>query len=229
MKRVKRLGLAVGVALALSWVLAGVASAEVSILPTGTPANPVQFTVSGGATRVETLSGKQVRCTSAEGVGEVTSERLGHFKIAFKGCEEPTLKVKCSDLSHTDAEAIVTLEGEFHLRTGLAGQPLGIVAFLISPDVHFLCSIILFLKLGCLAAEATRLNELVTSGSGSLKETAGENQISSIDNNAESGMESCVVQFKQGSGAEETGGVEGTLELANPKQGGSSVTALIHA
>ena len=232
MKRVRLFGLVLVSVFALGAAVAGVASAEVSFLPLGSSSLTYSFTISGGASKYQTLSGKTIACTSSSGTGEVSSERLGTFKVEFAGCEEPTLKVKCADLSQTSDNGRIKMEGEFHLRMGLSGQPLGLIAFLINPDVHLLCSILLFVLLGCMVGEIdSELEKLISEVLILIKQAAGENTILSIDNDAETAMESCDLLGKQGTGTEETSALELHWTLTNFKdvQTGASVTVLIHA
>jgi hypothetical protein len=232
MKRLKLLGLALIAVFALSAAVTAVASAElVSFLPTGSAASPVTFTAKSGAGKLETLGGGKIECASDKGTGEVTSSDAGHFVVEFEGCKNPTLGVSCADLSHTDAQGVIKVEGAFDLRMGLSGQPLGIIAFLVNPDVHFLCSIVLFTVLGCAAGEitASQLNTLTNKVEVLLKQKAGENEILSIDNLAETAMEECTLLTKQGTGTEETSGEETHEELTGFKQNGAAVTMLIHA
>jgi hypothetical protein len=232
MQRLKLLGLALVAVFALSAAVTAVASADnatYSILPEGTVAIPLNFEAISGAGKFETLSKKVIQCASDKATAKATSERLGTFRIEFKECEEPSLKVKCADLNHVDAEGIIVIEGEFHLRMGLSGQPLGIVALLFTP-VHLLCSIVLFIWSGCVAGEieAGALNTLVTEVGVLLKQTGGENTILSIDNDAQTAMENCDLSSKQGTGTAETAGLEIHEVLKNFTQGGNSVTTLIH-
>jgi hypothetical protein len=233
MQRLKLLGLALVAVFALSAAVTAVASADnatYSILPEGTVAIPLNFEAISTEGKFETLSKKVVKCASDKATAKATSERLGTFRIEFKECEEPLLKVKCADLNHTDAEGIIVVEGEFHLRMGLTSQPLGIIAFLINPAVHFLCSIVLFVVSGCVAGEieAGALNTLVSELGVLLKQAGGENTISSIDNDAQTAMETCALSSKQGNGTAETAGEETHEVLKSFTQGGNSVTTLIH-
>lgn len=233
MQRLKLLGLALIAVFALSAAVTAVASAEVSFLPEGSAAEPVKFEAKSGKGKLQILSPsvEPITCEKDKGTGEVTSQRLGHFVVEFEECSTNVggIPVKCSDLAHEDAQGIIKVEGEFHLRMGLTGQPLGIVAFLVSPDVHFLCSVTLWVVLGCAAGSITPLEELTNKVEVLLKQTAGENEILSIDNDAETAMEECTLLTKKGTGTEETSGEETHEELTNFKKNGVAVTALIHA
>ena len=232
MKRVRLLGLALVSVFALGAAVAGVASAEVSFLPLASSSLEYSFTISGGAAKFGTLAGKEITCTSSKGTGVVTSERLGTFKVEFEGCEEPKLKVKCAGLSQPSDNGIIQMEGEFHLRMGLSGQPLGLIAFLIKPDTHLLCSILLFVLLGCMVGEIdSELEKLISEVLILLKQSGGENTILSIDNDAETAMENCDLLSKQGTGTEETSALEThwTLTGFEDVQTHTSVTVLIHA
>ena len=232
MQRLKLLGLALVAVFALSAAVTAVASAEVSFLPEGSVAEPVKFKATSGLSTLEELNKQAVICNSDKGTGEVTSKTLGHFVVEFAECHATIggTAVPCADLSQKeDAVGIINVEGEFHLRMGLTGQPLGIVAFLVNPDVHFLCSIALFVVLGCAAGEITPLESLVNTVKVELFQKAGENEILSIDNEAETAMEECTLLVKKGTGTEETAGEETHEELTNFKKNGVAVTALIHA
>ena len=230
MQRLKLLGLALIAVFAASAAVTAVASAAVSFLPLASTSLSITFTAKSGAGLFETLGKKKVKCSSDKGSGEVTGETFGKFNIEFEGCEEPTLKVKCADLSQTSDNGKIKVLGElFHLRMGLTGQPLGVVGFLILP-VHFLCSIILFEVTGCVAGEITPLDTLTSPILVDIKQTAGENTILSIDNETETGMENCDLSSKQGTGNTETAGEETHEELEKFLDGlNNEVLALVHA
>ena len=231
MKRVRLLGLALVSVFALGAAVAGVASAAVSVLPLPSAALTYSAMSVGKTHTVRTLSGKAITCTGSNGTSEFTSERSGHITMELEGCEEPSLKLKCADLSQASDNGKIKIEGEFNLRMGLSGQPLGLRAFLINPDVHFLCSIVLFVLLGCSAGEIAPLNELTNEVLTLFHQSAGESEILSIDNDAETAMESCDLLSKQGTGTEETAGVELHWTEKNFKdvQTNTPVTMLVHA
>ncbi len=229
MQRVKLLALATLAVFALSAVAAAAASAEeTGFLPQATAGAPVKFEVKSGAGKFETLSKSVIECKKDKGTGEITSERLGKFAVEFEECTGP-LGVKCADLSRADATGIIAFSGgEFHLRMGLSGQPLGVVAFLLpTGGVHFLCAIALFVVTGCVAGEITPINELNMKLEVLLKQAAGENVINSIDNDAETGMEACALSSKKGAEAAETAGEETHEELEKFTKGGIATTILV--
>jgi hypothetical protein len=230
MKRLKLLGLAVFAVFALSACAAATASAETSFLPEGTEAVPVKFKATSGAGKLTTKEA-EIACLSDSSSGEITSKRLGKFEVEFKDCEEPKLKVKCSSLEHTpDSVGILSWMGEFHLRMGLTSQPLGIVALLIL-HVHVLCSILLLLILGCMAGSITPINgELTKTATISFKVKGGAekniNEITTVDNEAETEMETCKLTVEQG-GVSSQAGDETTEELEKFEKGGVATNILI--
>jgi hypothetical protein len=229
MQRLKLLGLALVAVFAFSAAVTAVASAEeVSFLPEA----PVKFAATSGAGQLQILNAalKPIKCTKDKGSGATTTKDEGTFIVEFEGCETELsgLKVKCADLGQTSDNGIIKLSGNFDLRMGLTGQPLGIMAFLVS-NIHFLCSIALFTVSGCAAGSIEKLNELVSSLSVVLKQAAGENEILSIDNLAETAMEECTLLTKKGSETAETSGEETSETLNGFTKGGVSTTVLIHA
>jgi hypothetical protein len=226
MKRVKLLGLAIVAIFALSAAAASVASAENVFLPEGTAGSPVKFTVKSGAGSLSAAEGVVIECTSDAGSGAVTSQRLGTFEVAFKGCTTLGGFVKCSELTKADSTGEIPVMGEFHMRMGLTGQPLGLILFLIL-HVHILCGPELILVLGCVVGSITPLNTLSSTGTVSLKTVkAGENEITTADNEAETAMETCKLSVER-SGKTEEGGEATTETLEKPEQGGKAVTILV--
>jgi hypothetical protein len=222
MKRVKLLGLTLFAIFAMSACAAATASAENKLLPLGTVANPVTFKVKSGAGKL-IGNGLEIKCTSDKGTGSVTSERLGAFEVTFEGCTG-LLGVKCSDLSVADSVGTITVMGEFHQRMGLTGQPLGLILFLIL-HLHVLCGGVLSLVLGCVVGKLEHVNELVSAEKILVLAPGGVQEITSADNEAETGMESCALTAetgtKTGAATEET---EETIEEF--KQNGAAVTFL---
>jgi len=227
MKRLKLIGLAIFAVFALSACAAATASAEETrFLPEGT----TKFTVKSGAGKL-TSPEAEIACLSDSGKGEITSKRLGTFEVEFKDCEEPKLKVKCSSLEHKDSLGLILVMGEFHLRMGLTseGQPLPLIAFLIL-HLHILCSILLLLVLGCVVGKIDgNLTLLLSSLLVLLATKAGEkniNELTSVDNDAETTMETCKLTVEQG-GVASQGGEVTEEEIEKFEQGGKSVTILV--
>jgi hypothetical protein len=226
MKRVKLLGLAIVAIFALSASAASVASAENVFLPEGTMANPVSFKVTSESGALSTPEGVIIECTSDAGEGAVTSQRLGTFEVTFKGCTTLGGVVKCAELAKTDNTGEIPVMGEFHMRMGLTGQPLGLILFLIL-HVHILCGPELILVLGCVVGPITPMNTLSSTETVSLKTAkVGQNEITSADNEAETAMETCKLTVER-SGKTEEGGESTTEKLSEPKQGGKAVAFLV--
>jgi hypothetical protein len=226
MKSLKTLGLALGIVLALGAFVADTALAENAFLPESVAANPVKFTVKSGAVSFSAAEGVVIECSSDAGSGEVTSQRLGSFEITPKGCTTLGGFVKCSALTKVDSTGEIPMMGEFHMRMGLTGQPLGLILFLIL-HVHQLCGPELVLLLGCIAGSITPLNTLSSTATVSLKTVkAGENEITTADNEAETAMEGCKLTMER-SGKTEEGGMSNIETLEKPEQGGKAVTVLV--
>jgi hypothetical protein len=222
MKRLKIFGLAIFAVFALSACAAAAASAEeLQFLPEGTAANPVFFTAKSGAGTLQNAA-LEIKCLTDKGTGEVTSKRLGNFEVTFEDCTTISGTTKCASLDHADSTGLITVMGEFHMRRGLSGQPLVLIAFLIL-HVHILCGVSLILVLGCAAGEITKAKELTAKLEVLLKAPA----ITTIDTDAETGMENCKLTVEQGTVTTE--GTEVTHEevenFEQPK--GTSVKALI--
>jgi len=228
MKRLKLLGLAIFAAFALSACAAATASAENSFLPEGTELVPVKFKVKSGAGKL-TSPEAEIKCLSDSGTGEITSKRLGKFEVEFILCEEPKLKVSCSSLEHKDSTLKILVMGEFHMRMGLTTQPLGLITFLIL-HVHILCSLLLILVLGCVVGSILPLNTLSATAEVLLKVKAGAekniNEITTVDNEAETEMETCKLTVEQG-GVASQGGEETHEELEKFEKGGVATNILI--
>jgi hypothetical protein len=225
MKRMKLFGISL---VALSALSIGVASAESSFLPEGTVANPVKFKFTSGA-GILTSAKSEVKCTSAAGTSEVTSKTSGKFSIEIKGCEEPKLKIKCASLNTEDKLGTISATGTFALRMGLTGQSLKIIAHLFE-HIHILCSIVLLLLLGCLAGSISPINSLVSEATLTNKVKGGTeksiNEITTVDNEAETGMEEGKMTIEQG-GESSQAGLESTETASGFEQGGKVVNGLI--
>jgi hypothetical protein len=85
MKRIRIIGLALVAVLALSAVVASAASAA---LPEFVASKfPVKFTLTSGAGLLETVGGRQVKCTSDSGSGEIlNAKETKNTVVKFKGC-----------------------------------------------------------------------------------------------------------------------------------------------
>lgn len=227
MQRMKMLGTAIAAMFVFSAVATSVASAAREFLPLGTVANPVEFSAVSGEGKLRTLNALEIKCKKDKGAGKITSATLGEFVIDFEECSGP-LGVSCADLSRADSTGIIEVKGTFHLRMGLSGQPLGLIAFLVN-TTHILCALTLVLVLGCVAGEVAPTETLTNKLEVLLKQTGGENAINSTDKeNNENEMESCILLSKKGSEAEETAGEETHEVLEEFKQNGAAVIALVH-
>ena len=224
MKRLKLLGLAMFAVFALGAAAAASASAETSLLPTGTAGSPVNFTVKSGEGKLKSALAT-ITCKKDEGKGSWTSATLGTFEVTFLECTGP-LASKCWSLDQAANSGIITVMGEFHLRMGLSGQPLGIITHLIL-HVHIFCGELLILVLGCAAGKVNNINELISSGTVSLAVAGGVQEITHADNAAETAMETCELTV-EGLGKTVVGTEETEETLEKFEKNGSAVTALVH-
>jgi hypothetical protein len=241
MKRLKLLGLALVAMFALTAASASVAGAlELTVLPTPSAASPLLYTfksTAGTTTKLVTLAGKEVKCTSVTGVGDLTSSQLGTVEFKFAGCTGP-LGVKCTGLEAGDKEGEILFKAETHLRHLLINNlPSDVHLVILVGHVHFTCFGVLFLVLGCVASDdlktsptgGTIIEKLLNSVYVNFLETGGDPLVTSIDNEASTAMETCELKTKEGTGgAYESSGQQGEGTLENFKQNGVAVTLLVH-
>jgi hypothetical protein len=224
MQRLKLLGLALIAVFALGAAAASVASA-------GTTFNFAS--TAGEKTRLETTGKEKIECTSVSGSGKATSDELGTVTFNFIGCEEPSLKVKCTGLSNTTTGEI-TVTGEYHFRYLLPEPNSGVQLVILINHVHFSCSIALFLVLGCVSSMDLEKSK----GGGNLEETLitsyfvnflqenGVQKPNTIDPGEP--MTSCTLKTMKGTGAEVESGQLGSGTVNEFKnEGGTAVTILL--
>jgi hypothetical protein len=213
MERLKPLGFALIALLSTMLTAASIAQGvELKLLP---PKAKFNYNSIGGAT-LETLTGKKVECEHVEGKGEVLSERLGEVTLVFEGCK--SLGIACTGLSDTTSGHI-TIEAEFHIRHLLEGEGVSI-AFLVG-HVHFSCSIVLLLVLGCVASMdllsgekgENVVNHLRMSYFVSFLQTKGDQEPTSIDTDNSLAMETCTLKVKEGTGEYVSSGLLGSGEV----------------
>jgi len=229
MKDAKTLGLAILAIFVIGAVAAATASAEeLRLLPLGTTANPVKFNITSGEGELASELFK-LTCKKDKGTGEVTSARLGKFRITYEECKNGTSS--CRGLS--DLPGNITAEGEFHLRRllGIEAEQKHIVVFFLLANVHFSCSITLLKLSGCVAGLIEPINKLAKELTISLAVSGGKQAILEADTDGElTGMEKCgPLQVSTNEGTAVNGTETTTEKLSGFTQGGSAVEALIKA
>jgi hypothetical protein len=219
---------------ALGAIASATASAEElpNFLPLGTGANPVTFTDSSGAGKLESVSKKVIECKKDKSLGAVNAPKLGTFDVLFEECKDAGSGAPCTSLDSTISGNILT-SGTFHIRYELPiANKRPVIIFLIN-HVHSTCEIFgvkdLFLKLGCIAGKVSPTNTLTKVIEVLFKQTAGVNEIHEVDNEANTGMENCKLEIRLGTEAYEGVALEAHGESLGFKQGGVAVEALIMA
>jgi hypothetical protein len=235
MQRLKLLGLAMFAVFALGAAGASVASAEtagINMLP-GAGTKFSFASTAGEKTRLETLAGTKVECSSVSGKGEATSDPLGTVTFNFVGCEIPGL-AKCTGLSNTTAGEI-TVKGEYHFRYLLPSPNSGVQLVILIEHVHFSCSIVLVLVLGCVSSMNLEKSkgggvlgeELVKSYFVNFLQEKGDQKPTEIDNEAGTAMEACTLKTMKGTEEYESSGQLGSGTVTEFTNGGNPVTILL--
>jgi hypothetical protein len=185
-------------------------------LPAFEPASGT-LTVKSGKGLLETKSGSTIKCTSDKGSGKITSATHGTFEVTFEGCKSTGfIEASCKGLSN-ESEKIST-KGTFLLRR--SESKAAVILFEPEPT-HITCSIILIVVTGRLACSISPVNTLVkttehytvTCAKGAGK---GENAITKVSNEAETGFESAVLSSEQNeNGKPEQSSEETTEEVSS--------------
>jgi hypothetical protein len=220
MKRMKLLGLVLIAVFALSAVVSAVASAEIrpNLLPVTAKVNLKNV----GNTKLETMAENgfpalAVECKKLKGsgAGNGTDGTSGTVTLEFEECENPVLKTKCTGLNAGEATGNIKVESaEFKLRYLLpaAGSGVNIAISLTNKHVHFSCSLVLVLVLGC--ASSKDIPETLTAGFNvEFLQTAGLQEPKAIDNVAQTGMEACELEAMTGANEYVKAGQLGTVKL----------------
>jgi hypothetical protein len=233
MQRIKLLGLAVLAVFAFSAVASAVASAEI-MPPLMLPGAGTTFTIKGlGEPILVRENGEKIKCKKSTGSGEATSDSLGNFKILFEECKSEPLSTTCTGLGNTTGTILT--EGEYHFRWLLAEKTKPHLV-LLPKHVHFSCSLLLFLVLGCVASKdlekdngtALLENELVELFLVKLTQAGAVNSPSEVDTANGEGMEACGLKVKKGSEEkEEKGGEEASGVIEEFMSGGKKVSILL--
>jgi hypothetical protein len=236
MKRFRLLGLAFLALLALCSVVSATASAEeLRMLPEGTSTNPLKFKDKSGAGKFEIKGGAAAfECKKDTSTGAFTSKRLGTFDILFEECLAKSILglLLCTGLGDKEKSSSILALGEFHLRRLLNNEPKHIVVFFLLKEVHLTCegavNVLIRVK-GCAAGLITPVGTLTKTAKVTFTQTGGVNTITEADNDAETGMEKCILLGSEGTGEFKQMGLEATEELEGFEQGGKSVETLLMA
>jgi hypothetical protein len=216
MRHPTAISVAVVAAFAASMLSAAVASAEA---PEFNPATD-SSTVSGGAFKF-TEAGKglfAVECTNSQGLYFGANAKGGHFEETFEGCKA-ALSGKCTGLA--DLKGEITVTGQYDLRflAGQVGKESAALAFLINP-VHFECekTIVLIGVAGCVAGSVTPLNNKTKTFTVELNQIGGVESIKEVENEANTGSETCVLKSKKNSETEKEAGWQYTDTVSAEKE-----------
>jgi hypothetical protein len=238
MKRFRLLGLAFLALLTLGPIVSTTAASaeELRILPEGSGTNPLKFKIKSGKSGFEVKGGAfPNECASDTGKGEFTSKRLGTFDILFEKCliNEGILGLLlCTGLDDTAKSSSILVLGEFHLRRLLNNEPKHIVVAFLIKEVHLTCegSINILIRIkGCMLGLITPVNALTKTAKVTLTQKGGVNTITEADTDNEKGMETCILEASEGTGAFKQMGLETTEELEGFEQGGKGVETLLMA
>jgi hypothetical protein len=154
------------------------------------------------------LGEEALKCPDALSTGGFQTSLLGTFDILFLGCkvEEAGAKLACEGLNDTNSSSVLWL-GTFHLRYQGSAHTTAVLAYLIIP-VHLTCKTsgleALIEVKGCMAGQVGPTNveiKLPESFVNTLKATGVKNEITTIENEAGTGEESCKLEAKEGTGA----------------------------
>jgi len=208
MQRIRLVGMAFVLVLALSAIASSTASA---VLPEFSPAkNNITESVGGKATFEQKEGIAAVTCTSSKGSGAITSAKLGTFDELYLGCTAP-LAGKCTGLGDTVKGSILVL-GEFHVRYITKPTDVAII-FLLNPEVHFECEKLIELVSvrGCVVSLVTPLNTKAKETKVKLKGSKGVQDVTEVLNEANTANEKCILEseinapktFKQSSQTQE--------------------------
>jgi hypothetical protein len=233
MRPLKLLGLGLMAILMIclsSFAATAAAEGKPNMLPIGTAARPVSFTISSGKGHLETLAGKKIECEKDTGKGEVTSEKLGTMVVTFEKCKEPEFKTECTGLATGETKGNIKIEGTFHTWYGfLEGKLVNAFVFLLN-HTHFSCvsGIALILMLGCLAGEVLEANKLTKTVKIDFKlKGIGDADINEILNEKSEKIKCQLTQGINEPASEESMGWETTEEATGFKQNGVAVEALM--
>jgi hypothetical protein len=233
MRHLKLLGLGLMAILMIclsSFAATAAAEGKPNMLPIGTAALPVSFTISSGKGHFETLGGKKVECEKDTGKGEATSEKLGTVTVTFEKCKEPEFKTECTGLKTGEAKGNITIEGTFHTWYGfLEGKLVNAFVFLLN-HTHFSCvsGIALILVLGCIAGEVLEANKLTKIVKIDFKiKGIGDADINEVLNEAGAKIKCELTQGVNEPASEESSADETTEEATGFKRNGVAVEALM--
>jgi len=152
-----------------------------------------------------------VACASSTSIGTYQTTHLGTFKVLFEKCLLNKLGLfLCTGLNTGEATSSIVTTGTFHLRYREEGNGTkSVIAFLIKV-VHFTCvkeaTKILVEVRGCAAGEITPVNTEVKVGEHYTMDmkksaTATRNEITRIENEAGTGLETCQLETHEEGGA----------------------------
>jgi hypothetical protein len=215
MQRLKLLGLALVATFAFG-AMASAAASAAEELPSMLPSNGT-FSIS--ATNPEFLNEPgtlNVKCEKLKGngAGEGGENGMdGKVTLEFENCEGTIsgVKAKCKGLADT-VEGKITVKAKFNLRYLLPSteKKVNVAILLTEEHVHFSCSIVLVLVLGCVASDdISPLNTLTKTVTANflVEKPAGKDiqVVKEIDNLAATAMEACSLKVMTGSNADEPG------------------------
>jgi hypothetical protein len=213
MKRSIMARLTLVAALVLGTTLAGTAFAQppefspFTNKSTSTNKNKTKFTEKGGIAAVE--------CTGSEGTSKLENTKSGGFTETYTGCSA-VLSGKCTGLANATVGDI-TVEGEFHLRflKNKENEKTSAALIFLIPQTHFECekTIVLILVHGCVAGAVTPLSTKTKLFTVELKQTGGVENIKEIENEANTGNETCVLKSEKNGEAEKEAGQEQKDEI----------------
>lgn len=180
MKRLQLFGvLSVGL-LAFAMSVAGAASADPTVLPTPTEAEPLTFTASGGSGRLVSAAGV-VECESFTVEGSLTSASSGTGHIHFLGCKL-TGGNKCK--TGTDANGQILYDGSGQLVDLLPGAVLTLgFALTLTKPLVITCGIAKIEKIGAVLGAIDGPQTLVKTKTGTFlfHESTGKQEFTECD------------------------------------------------
>lgn len=156
-----------------------VASATPTVLP---ETFPINLTGTGGQTKLETVGKTRIECKTSKGEGQIVNQHEGTFTLELSECKSLVLGtlVNCHTLG--DSGGTKLLKGKlvpvFESLSPLAAALL----YLVSPEIHGECSIILYLARGSFIVPVTPINTKTSKFNLNLKQKEGKQEFTEYYN-----------------------------------------------
>jgi hypothetical protein len=192
------------------------------ILPTPSSGKPDSYIMTGGASKLVSKSGVEVKCKASEGTGKETSADEGEEEnTIFTGCTGP-LGVTCTGL--VDPSGQILTFYVLHLGWSLRSGSWVLIWMVLELPYHYECGGVLFITLGCAIGTAAPANTSTKEDTATFKQSKGVNELTTGSLNELGSSFSCVLETSASGGKYEQTGLEATETASDFKHNGESIS-----